>query len=192
MKQANFNMTERYQWLPRSITRRKKGTVCHHIDLQSQAQWHPLHRIKKKGKKETERKKKKNEWEGGKKRLEKFSLLRLRRWLLPAPISKYATDVERLMSSGVLKGKQIRYLAWHYLLTLKMIISISSLSEPQVGRVENKAATVSLFISLQEDVDVPAIQVQIMSSPAPRSGLSTPPRWWLTAASGRCFFCSFL
>lgn len=80
------------------------------------------------------------------------------------------------MSWRVVKGKQIPYLAVHYLLTLKMIISISGLSEPQVGRVENKAVTVSLFTSLQGDVDVPAIQVQIMSSPAPRSGLSTRPR----------------
>jgi len=59
----------------------------------------------------------------------------------------------------------ILYLAWHYLLTLRMIISISKLSATQVGCEENKGATVFPLIRLQGDVDVPAIQVQIMSSP---------------------------
>lgn len=46
-----------------------------------------------------------------------------------------------------------------------MIISISKLSATQVGCEENKGSTVSPLIQLQGDVDVPAIQVQIMSSP---------------------------
>lgn len=46
-----------------------------------------------------------------------------------------------------------------------MIISISKLSATQVGCEENKVSTVSLLKRLQGDVDVPAIQVQIMSSP---------------------------
>lgn len=46
-----------------------------------------------------------------------------------------------------------------------MIISISGLSATQVGCEENKGDTVSLLMRLQGDVDVPAIQVQIMSSP---------------------------
>lgn len=66
------------------------------------------------------------------------------------------------------KRKLILYLAWHYLLTLRMIISISELSATQVGCEENKGATVSLLMRLQGDVDVPAIQVQIMSSPHAR------------------------
>lgn len=49
-----------------------------------------------------------------------------------------------------------------------MIISISKLSATQVGCEENKGATVSLLMRLQGDVDVPAIQVQIMSSPHTR------------------------
>lgn len=36
------------------------------------------------------------------------------------------------------EGKQIPYLAWHYLLTLRMIISINRLSKPQVGCGKNK------------------------------------------------------
>lgn len=46
-----------------------------------------------------------------------------------------------------------------------MIISISKLSATQVICEKNKGATVSLLMRLQGDVDVPAIQVQIMSSP---------------------------
>lgn len=45
-----------------------------------------------------------------------------------------------------------------------MIISISGLSATQVGCKENKDANVSLLMPLQGDVDVPAIQVQIISS----------------------------
>lgn len=51
-----------------------------------------------------------------------------------------------------------------YLLTLGMIISISGLSATQVGCEENKGANVSHLMPLQGDVDVPAIQVQIISS----------------------------
>lgn len=36
------------------------------------------------------------------------------------------------------EGKHIPYLAWHYLLTLRMIISINRLSKPQVGCEKNK------------------------------------------------------
>lgn len=47
----------------------------------------------------------------------------------------------------------IIYLARHYLLTLRMIISISKLSATQVGCEENKGATVFPLIRLQGDVD---------------------------------------
>lgn len=55
-----------------------------------------------------------------------------------------------------------------------MIISISELSATQVLCEENKGATVSLLMRLQGDVDVPAIQVQIMSSPHTQFGARCP------------------
>lgn len=78
--------------------------------------------------------------------------------LLPALDSVYAREscgkINELSST---KRKLILYLAWHYLLTLRMIISISELSATQVGCKENKDTSVSLLIPLQGDVDVPAI-----------------------------------
>lgn len=65
-------MTECYQWLPTCITPRE-STVCHHADLQSQAQCHPLYAIQKretkrwKEKKTEQRKKKKKKKEKRKK-----------------------------------------------------------------------------------------------------------------------------
>lgn len=76
--------------------------------------------------------------------------------------------INELSSTG---KKQILHAVCHYLLTLRMIISISKLSATQVGCEENKGSTVSLLIRLQGDVDVPAIQVQIMSSPYAWIGL---------------------
>lgn len=89
--------------------------------------------------------------------------------LLPAPVSPYArASCRKINELSSTKRKRILYLAWRYLLTLRMIISISELSATQVSCEMNKGATVSLSIRLQGDVDVHAIQVQIMSSPPAR------------------------